>query len=87
MKSSEVCLKILVQVCTTGKQKMDVEGIPGFLMTTISRKSLAFLDTADRFALGVATIFSGASAIAFLTIWVSKTFPPILVKSMLKRGL
>lgn len=33
--SFEVCLKILVQVRTTGKQKMDIEGIPSFHMTAI----------------------------------------------------
>ena len=38
----EVCLKILVQVRTTGKEKMDIEGIPSFHMTAIE-KSLAFL--------------------------------------------
>jgi hypothetical protein len=30
-----VCLKILVQVRTTGKEKMDIEGIPSFHMTAI----------------------------------------------------
>ena len=38
----EVCLKIIVQVRTTGKQKMDIEGIPSFHMTAIE-KSLTFL--------------------------------------------
>ena len=37
-----MCLKILVQMRTTGKQKMDIEGIPSFHMTAIE-KSLTFL--------------------------------------------
>src|SRR2546429_5098102 len=38
----EMCLKILVQMRTTGKQKMDIEGIPSFHMTAIE-KSITFL--------------------------------------------
>ena len=35
-------MKILVEVRTTGKEKMDIEGIPSFHMTAIE-KSFAFL--------------------------------------------
>jgi hypothetical protein len=79
----EVCLKILVEVRSTSKQKMDIEGIPSFHMTAIE-KSLTFLKQQIVRTRGGDDFFW--SVRNCLTIWVSNTFPPMLVRSMLKRA-